>query len=65
MGKAAKHNLNYTLFRQWVYHYIKHKILTEGAKEDFILAKLIDEAMKEKGEVKKEKVFQFVKKHAE
>jgi hypothetical protein len=51
-----------TLFNQFQ---IKHKILTEQAKEDLILAKLIDEAMEEKGEVEKEKVLQFVKKHAD
>ena len=51
-----------TLFNQF---HIKHKILTEEAKEDLLLAKLIDESMEEKGEVKKDKVFQFVKKHAE
>ncbi|MGP8214339.1 MAG: hypothetical protein ACLQQ4_02115 [Bacteroidia bacterium] len=50
-----------TLFNQF---HIKHKILTEEGKEDLLLAKLIDEAMEEKGEVKKEKVLQFVKKHA-
>lgn len=44
--------------------HVKHKILTEEAKEDLLLAKLIDEAMEDKGEVKKEKVFQYVKKHA-
>ena len=51
-----------TLFNQFN---IKHKILTSEAREDLLLAKLIDEAMEEKGEVKKEKVFQFVRKHAE
>lgn len=51
-----------TLFTQFR---IKHKILTTQAKEDLILAKLIDEAMEEGGEVEKEKVLQFVKKHAE
>ena len=51
-----------TLFNQL---HVKHKILTEKAKEDLLLAKLIDEAMEEKGEVKKEKVLQFVKKHTE
>ncbi len=50
-----------TLFNQF---HVKHKILTEEAKEDLLLAKLIDEAMEDKGEVKKEKVFQYVKKHA-
>lgn len=50
-----------TLFAQF---HIKHKILTTQAKEDLILAKLIDEAMEENGEVEKEKVLQFVKKHA-
>ena len=50
-----------TLFTQFD---IKHKILSEQGKEDLILAKLIDEAMEEKGEVEKEKVLQFVKKHA-
>ena len=44
--------------------HVKHKILTEEAKEDLLLAKLIDEAMEDKGEVKKEKVFQYVKKQA-
>lgn len=51
-----------TLFNQF---HIKHKILTEQAKEDLLLAKLIDEAMVEKGEVEKEKVLDFVKKHAD
>ena len=51
-----------TLFNQF---HIKHKILTEQAKEDLLLAKLIDEAMEEKGEVEKEKVLDFVKKHAD
>jgi hypothetical protein len=51
-----------TLFNQF---HIKHKILTEQAKEDLLLAKLIDEAMGEKGEVDKEKVLDFVKKHAD
>lgn len=50
-----------TLFNQFK---IKHKILTAQAKEDLLLAKLIDEAMEEKGEIEKEKVLQFVKKHA-
>jgi hypothetical protein len=50
-----------TLFNQFQ---IKHKVLTAQAKEDLLLAKLIDEAMEEKGEVEKEKVLQFVKKHA-
>ena len=43
-------------------HY--HKFLTEQSKEDLLLAKLIDEAMEEDGEIEKEKVLQFVKKHA-
>ena len=43
---------------------IKHKILTTKAKEDLLLAKLIDEAMKERGEIDREKVLRFVKKHA-
>lgn len=51
-----------TLFNQF---HIKHKVLTKENKEDLMLAKLIDEAMEEEGEVDKEKVFQFVKKHAE
>ena len=41
---------------------IKHRILSQEAKEDLVLAKLIDEAMNEEGEVEKEKVLQFVKK---
>lgn len=49
-----------TLFNQL---HLKHKILSEGAKEDLLLAKLIDEAMSEEGEVEKEKVLQFVKTH--
>ena len=43
--------------------HLKHKILSEGDKEDLMLAKLIDEAMDEEGEVEKEKVLQFVRKH--
>lgn len=42
---------------------LKHKILSQQEKEDMILAKLIDEAMSEEGEVDKEKVLHFVKKH--
>jgi hypothetical protein len=52
----------FTLFDQF---HIKHKILTRQEKEDLLLAKLIDQAMKEKGEIKKEKILQFVKKYAE
>ena len=51
-----------TLFNQL---HVRHRILTAQAKEDLLLAKLIDEAMQEKGEVEKEKVFAFVKKHAD
>ena len=50
-----------TLFTQFR---IKHKFLTEQSKEDLLLAKLIDEAMEEDGEIDKEKVLQFVKKNA-
>jgi len=50
-----------TLFTQFR---IKHKFLTAQSKEDLLLAKLIDEAMEEEGEIEKEKVLQFVKKHA-
>ena len=49
-----------TLFDQL---HLKHKVLSEQAKEDILLAKLIDEAMSEEGEVEKDKVLQFVKKH--
>ena len=42
---------------------IKHKILSAEAKADLILANLIDEAMEEEGEIEKEKVLQFVRKH--
>ena len=44
---------------------IRHKVLTKENKKDLLFAKLIDEAMEEEGEVPKEKVFEFVKKHAE
>ena len=50
-----------TLFDQL---HLKHKILSREAKEDLLLAKLIDEAMSEEGEVDKKKVLQFVKKLA-
>ncbi len=50
-----------TLFNQF---HIKHKVLSDEGKADLLLAKLIDEAMAEDGEVEKEKVFQFVRKHA-
>ncbi|CAN5228160.1 hypothetical protein BH09BAC5_BH09BAC5_01440 [soil metagenome] len=43
--------------------HLKHKVLSQTAKEDLMLAKLIDQAMSDKGEIEKEKVFQFVKKH--
>jgi hypothetical protein len=49
-----------TLFNEL---HLKHKILSDEAKEDLLLAKLIDEAMGEEGEIEKEKVLQFVKKH--
>ncbi len=49
-----------TLFNRFQ---IKHKVLSEEGKEDLLLAKLIDEAMQDEGEVDKEKVFAFVKKH--
>ncbi len=49
-----------TLFDQL---HLKHKVLSGEAKEDLMLAKLIDEAMSEEGEIEKEKVLQFVKKH--
>ena len=42
---------------------VRHKILTDEGKENLLLAKLIDEAMQEEGEVEKEKVIGFVKKH--
>jgi hypothetical protein len=42
---------------------LRHKVLSKQAKEDLILAKLIDEAMEEDGEVDSEKVIAFVKKH--
>ena len=45
--------------------HVKHKVLTKESKGDLLFAKLIDEAMEEDGEVDKDKVFQFVKKHAE
>ena len=50
-----------TLFNQF---HIKHKVLSAEAKEELLLAKLIDEAMEEKGEIPKEKIEQFVKKYA-
>ena len=49
-----------TLFNQFK---VKYKILSAEAKEDLLLAKLIDEAMVEEGEVSKEKIYKFVKKH--
>ncbi len=49
-----------TLFNQL---HLKHRVLSQQAKEDILLAKLIDESMNEKGEVEKEKVIQFVRKH--
>ena len=49
-----------TLFNQL---HLKHKVLSEQAKEDILLAKLIDESMNEEAEVEKDKVLQFVKKH--
>lgn len=49
-----------TLFNQLN---VKHKVLSEEEKEDLLLAKLIDESMSEKGEIEKEKVLQYVKKH--
>ena len=49
-----------TLFTQF---HLKHKVLSQEAKEDLMLAKLIDEAMSEEGEIEKEKIFQFVRKH--
>jgi len=42
---------------------LKHKILSKLTKEDLIFAKMIDEAMKEEGEVDSTKVIAFVKKH--
>ena len=42
---------------------VRHKILTDEGKENLLLAKLIDEAMQEEGEVEKEKVIGFVRKH--
>jgi len=42
---------------------LRHKILSNRTKEDLIFAKLIDEAMKEEGEVDSTKVIAFVKKH--
>ncbi|HLG36290.1 MAG TPA: hypothetical protein VI757_15530 [Bacteroidia bacterium] len=51
-----------TLFSQLQ---VRHKVLTKENKEDLLLAKLIDEAMAEDGEVEREKVFKFVKKHAQ
>ena len=45
--------------------HIRHKVLTKNNKADLIFARLIDEAMEEEGEVEKNKVIQFVKKHAE
>lgn len=49
-----------TLFHQF---HIKHKVLNDEAKEELILAKLIDEAIAEEGEVPKERIRQFVKKY--
>lgn len=51
-----------TLLNQF---HIRHKILSSQAKADLLLARLIDEAMKEEGEVEKDKVIQFVKKHGD
>jgi hypothetical protein len=43
--------------------HIKHKILSEEAKEELLMAKLIDEAMSEEGEIPKEKIYRFIKRH--
>lgn len=50
----------HTLFNQFK---IKHKILSSEAKEELFLARLIDEAMAEEGEIPKEKIEQFTKKY--
>jgi hypothetical protein len=50
-----------TLFNQFQ---VKHRLLSESDKADLVLAKLIDEAMAEDGEVDAEKVKQFIRKHA-
>ncbi|MBW8050673.1 MAG: hypothetical protein FVQ77_10120 [Cytophagales bacterium] len=46
-----------TLFRQFQ---IKHKVLNEEEQIDLMLAKLIDEAMAEEGEVSKEQIYKFI-----
>ena len=49
-----------TLFHQF---HIQHKVLSSEQKEDLLLAKLIDEAMSEEGEIPKEKIKRFIQKH--
>jgi len=49
-----------TLFNQFK---IKHKILSAEAEEELLLAKLIDEAMAEEGEVPKEEIDEFTKRY--
>lgn len=43
---------------------LRHKVLSKQAKEDLILAKLIDEAIEEDGEVDSEKIITFIRKHS-
>jgi len=59
---AKKEKWFETLFQSL---HVRHKVLNEESKEDLLFAKLISEAMEEEGEVEKEKVFSFVKKHAD
>lgn len=49
-----------TLFSQFD---VKFKTLSAKQKADLALAKLIDEAMEEEGEVPKEKIEGFIKKY--
>lgn len=51
-----------TLFNQF---HVKHKVLSDEEKEDLSLARLIDEAMAEDGEVPKEEIEQFTKKYGD
>ncbi len=47
-----------TLFDQFS---LKHRTLSEEAAEDLMLARLIDEAMEEEGEVSEETVLNFIR----
>jgi len=51
-----------TLFNQFQ---IKYKILSSEAREELFLARLIDEAMAEEGEIPKTKIDQFTEKYGD